>query len=858
MNEIRFAVLGPLTAHRGTAALDVGSPQRQAVLAALLLQHNHTASLAQLIDAVWGTEPPARAAGAIRNHIADLRTVLEPDRQSRTPPEILVSAGDGYTLRLPAGAVDSDTFADTFRLATEVAAAGDPARAHALLISLRPVWRGEPLSGVPGPYAEAHRARLLEQHFAVRRLRIELDLVLGRHAELIGELMSLTAEYPFDEGLRVQLMTALSRSGRQAEALEVYADIRRTLIEELGVEPGPDLAALQQQILAGDLAAPAKSEIEARSHGGESVSAATDSILRQPVAVHPRELPPAPADFIGRELLQDRIRAALRPGADALAVTVLSGIGGVGKTSLALRVAHRIRDDYPDGQLYVDLRGDGEEPADSADVLADFLRALGLPAAEIPATRTARIGAYRTLTADRRILVLLDNAFDTAQVTPLLPGTSGNAALITTRHRLLAPPGAARFQVPLPDESEAVAMLARFIGGEQVAVAPGQARELVRACGQLPLALRILGARAAARPERGLGMLLTRLRDEGRRLDELRVGDVSVEATIRVGYQARTPAQARALRICALLEAPDFPIAVAAVLLDRSETETEDLLEDLVAAGLLEPHADDRYRFHDLVRLFAVGRAREEESAADRDAALMRLVDFLYATLLRAMSATAPVTSVVTNLFSTEHTGMRFADADAARAWLLSEHTLLVAAFSHVLRDIPSGSHIVVDALSVIAMSGLFPGPAHQREVERLADRAVAASERNDGPEPWRARAWHARAWLAYIRGDLAAAETDLREAIRRERATGDPLSLYMSTRLLAAVLADQGRDAEGVEYFVESETVGGDVDDPTSPASFHKEVAQLFTTLSSDRADVNVAAAQRVYGAYDRLQATR
>lgn len=449
-----------------------------------------------------------------------------------------------------------------------------------------------------------------------------------------------------------------------------------------------------------------------------------------------------------------------------------------------------------------------------------------MPAATIPATPTARAGAHRTLTADCRILVLLDNAYDTAQVTPLLPGTPGNAALITTRHRSLVPPGATPFEVPVPDQQEAVAMLGRFTGDAEITADPDLALELVHACGQLPLALRIIGARAAARPGRGLGAQLLRLRAEEHQLDELRAGGISVEATFQVGYRALAPAQARATRLCALLDAADFPVAVAAVLFDQPEAETEDQLEHLVEAGLLEPHSADRYRFHDLVRAFAARRAEREDPVADREAALVRLTMFLHATLLQAMSATERAGSLSVHLFAVPLTGMRFADAAEARTWLLAEHTLLVAVFSRVLRDIPDASQIVVAALSVIASSGLFAGPAHQRELERVTDHAVAAADLGDDPGlPSQTR--HIRAWLGFIRGDLTAAETDLREGIRQSRGGDDPLTLFMSTRLLSVVLADQGRSTEAVEFFAESEAVGGASDDPNSPAYFLQEVAK-------------------------------
>ncbi|TXS44200.1 AfsR family transcriptional regulator [Streptomyces sp. uw30] len=890
-----FGLLGPLSGRHDGRELDLGSPLQRAVLVRLLLAQGRQCGLDHLIDALW-EEPPVNAVRSVQTYVYRIRLSLGEERSR------LETMPDGYQLDIPEQAVDALRFE---RLAREGEAlraarqAGPSLRAFDAALAL---WSGEPLSGVPGPYVQRYRRRVAELRLNAQVAQLECADELGEHARVATELVSLIADHPLREDLYALRMRALYHSGRAAEALAVYAAARETMVAELGMDPGPELRELQARILSGAEADSAQSRpggpragvvsligdtasgvaTTAPSAGVTTPAGATAStgaattrvedarevpealesleapqapeIPQTPTGLRPQQLPPAPGDFVGRERLRERLRLALRPSGEAVAISVLSGIGGVGKTALALRVAHGIRGDYPDGQLYVDLRGDGGQPADPADVLVDFLLALGMPAAAIPATPTARAGAYRTLTADRRILVLLDNASDTAQVTPLLPGTPGNAALITTRHRSLVPPGATRFEVPVPDQQEAVAMLGRFTGDAEIAAAPELARELVSACGQLPLALRIIGARAAARPGRGLGAQLLRLRAEEHQLDELRAGGLSVEATFQVGYRALAPVQARAMRLCALLDAADFPVAVAAVLLDQPEAETEEQLEHLVEAGLLEPHSADRYRFHDLVRAFAARRAHREDSVAEREAALVRLTMFLHATLLQAMSATERAGSLATHLFSVPLPGLRFAGADQARTWLLAEHTLLVAVFSRVLRDIPDASRLVVAALSVIASSGLFAGPAHQRELERLSDQAVAAADPG-GDLAWQAQTRHIRAWLAFIRGDLTAAETDLREAIRCERAVDDPVPFFMSTRLLSVVLADQGRTPEAVEFFAESEAVAGSEDDPNSPAYFALEVGRLFTALSSDQAEVNISAAQHVYEVSDRLR---
>jgi len=888
-----FGLLGPLSGRHGGRVLDLGSPLQRAVLVRLLLGDGRQCGLDHLIDALW-EEPPGNAVRSVQTYVYRIRLSLGEERSR------LETTQGGYQLRIPEQAVDALRFERLVRDGEELRAARQIAPALRAFDAALALWSGEPLSGVPGPYARRHRGRFVDLRLNAQVAQLSCADELGEHARVATDLISLIADHPLREDLYALRMRALYRAGRAAEALAVYAAARETMVTELGMDPGPELRELQTRILSGaepdtvewgiggQLAAAAPSfganasiasispttsagapgDIATRSGGQgqgegqpidsgaapETDRSATTRVEEVAVRVRPQQLPPAPGDFVGRERLWERLRLALRPSGEAVALAVLSGIGGVGKTALALRVAHGIRGDYPDGQLYVDLRGDGGQPADPADVLVDFLLALGMPAADIPATPTARAGAYRTLTADRRILVLLDNASDTAQVTPLLPGTPGNAALITARHRSLVPPGATRFEVPVPDQREAVAMLGRFTGDAEIAAAPELALELVHACGQLPLALRIIGARTAARPGRGLGAQLERLRAEERRLDELRAGDMSVEATFQVGYRALAPAQARAMRRCALLDAADFPVAVAAVLLDQPEPETEEQLEHLVEAGLLEPHSADRYRFHDLVRAFAARRADREDPVADREAALVRLTMFLQATLFQAMSATEEAGSLSTHLFSVPLTGLRFADAEAARTWLLAEHTLLVSVFSRVLRDIPDAVRIVVAALSVIASSGLFAGPAHQRELERVTDHAVIAADLGDDPAP-RAQTRHIRAWLAFIRGDLTAAETDLREAIRRARAVDERVTLFLSARFLSVVLADRGRTAEAVGFFAESEAVAGAEGDPNSPAYFLQEVARLFTALSSDRAEVNIAAAQHVYEVSDRLR---
>ncbi|MDV9178414.1 BTAD domain-containing putative transcriptional regulator, partial [Streptomyces sp. W16] len=517
VERYEFGLLGSLSGRHDGRQLDLGSPLQRAVLVRLLLGEGRQCGLDHLIDALW-EEPPGNAVRSVQTYVYRIRLSLGEERSR------LETTQGGYQLDIPERAVDALRFERLVRDGEELRAARQTGAALRAFDAALALWSGEPLSGVPGPYAQRHRRRFADLRLNAQVARLGCADELGEHARVATELISLIADHPLREDLYALRMRALHRAGRAAEALAVYGAARDTMVAELGMDPGPELRELQTRILGGAEPDLVESRPEEQGQGlgpGSESGAAPDTdqvpitpAEDAPAGVRPQQLPPAPGDFVGRGRLGERLRLAMRPSGEAVALAVLSGIGGVGKTALALRLAHGIRGDYPDGQLYVDLRGDGGQPADPADVLVDFLLALGMPAAAIPTTPTARAGAYRTLTADRRILVLLDNASDTAQVTPLLPGTPGNAALITTRHRSLVPPGATRFEVPVPDQQEAVAMLGRFTGDAEIAADPELALELVHACGQLPLALRIIGARAAACPGRGLGAQLLRLRAE--------------------------------------------------------------------------------------------------------------------------------------------------------------------------------------------------------------------------------------------------------------------------------------------------------------------------------------------------------
>lgn len=618
--RVRFSVLGPFRAWRGETELDLGPAQQRAMLAALVLRAGRIVSVDELVDSLWGEEPPTRAVGMLRTYASRLRRILEADR-SRS--QLLVSVGGGYLLRLPPGCLDVDLFQEQVGAAERARAAGDTAGAEALLRQACALWEGVPLAGLPGPLAQMHRTWLTEQRLAAVRVRLEMELELGRHAAVVGELTALVSEHPLQESLRELLMLALYRSGRKSEALSVFSDARQALAAELGIDPGPELCDLQQCILQGDPRLAAPPTTVSRGAGKQA------GIARP----RPAQLPADIADFTGREETVRLLRADLTADGAAMPLALVSGMGGVGKSALAVHIAHAVRDCFPDGQLYVDLRGAGDSPADPAQVLAGFLGSLGIAEAAIPEGTAQRSALLRSRLADSRVLMLLDDARDSAQIRPLLPGSSSCAVLVTSRAWLTGiPPSRLVKLEPWPYE-EALALLTRIVGEQRVAAEPSAARQVAEACGFLPLAVRTAASRLASRPAWRLSQLAERLASERYRLAALEAGDLAVEASFRLSYDQLEEQSARAFRLLALPDGPAVSSAAAAALLQVSEEDAERLAESLTDLGLLSCPHPGRYRYHDLLRLFARKLADEIDGPDGQRAALERLVRHYLATV---------------------------------------------------------------------------------------------------------------------------------------------------------------------------------------------------------------------------------
>ncbi|WP_079158242.1 BTAD domain-containing putative transcriptional regulator [Streptomyces caniscabiei] len=778
--ELRFSVLGPVRAWRGAEPLATGSPQQRALLAALLLREGRTATAGELIDALWGDEPPSQALAAVRTYASRLRKVLTPG--------VLVSESGGYAVRaLPVGALDLAVAQELAADAEKAKNTGDLCHARHLLNEALGLWDGEVLASVPGPYAETQRARLDEWRLQLVESRLDMDLEQGCHAEAVSELTALTAAHPLRERLRELLMLALYRSGRQAEALAVYADTRRLLADELGVDPRPGLRELQQRILRADPA----------------LSAPSAPLTPEPTAapVRPAQLPATVPDFTGRASLVGDLSEVLAEASGAegqvMAVSALAGIGGVGKTTLAVHVAHQARGAFPDGQLYVDLQGAGARPAEPETVLGSFLRALGTADSAIPDSLEERAALYRSVLDGRRVLVLLDNARDAAQVRPLLPGTAGCAALVTARVRMVDLAGAHLVDLDVMSPDEALRLFTKIVGEERVAAERTAALDVVAACGFLPLAIRIAASRLAARRTWTVSVLAAKLADERRRLDELQAGDLAVKATFELGYGQLEPAQARAFRLLGLADGPDMSLAAAAAVLDLPTEETEDLLEILVDTSLLESAAPGRYRFHDLVRLYARACAeRDEQPAGERESAMSRLLDFYLATASQVYAIERPGDRLVDHLEPTVYPGLRFTEGSAALDWLYTEASCLLACVRQ-----SAGTDRLRRAVDLLwAAKDLTESGANSHQYETTA-RAMCDATRTAGDARAEGRARMMLTNVSLVAGRIQQAEEQARLAMELASSAQDDRAISWVSNDRGIISLHQGRYADGKTF---------------------------------------------------------
>jgi DNA-binding SARP family transcriptional activator/energy-coupling factor transporter ATP-binding protein EcfA2 len=587
-----FRVLGPLEVRGTSGPVPLTGARQRVVLAALLVRANRVVPLGDLVDAVWPERPPATARDQVVNVVSALRRLV-----GRAAGEgWLETQPPGYVVRLGPGQLDVEDFEELVRNADAASAAGRPGDAARALRGALSLWRGPALADVPATFAATEARRLSELRLAAVEKLMDAEFAVGRHREVVPELTQLVAEYPLRERLRGQLMLALHAAGRTADALAAYRSGRRLLVDELGLEPGAALQRIERAILTD-------------TEVGEPASGAP--------AGPPAQLPRDVADFTGRraEIAAIRERLEATPST-AVRVVAVVGPPGVGKSTLVNHVAHGLRAEFPGGQLHASLRGD----RDPFEVLAEMLRALGTPAGAIPEDLPERVRLYRSLTARRQLLIVLDGVADVAHARPLLPGDPGCAVLMTSRSALTGLEGAHRITLGAMSSEDAVALLGATAGPGRVTAEPAAAQMIAELCGRYPLALRVAGARAAARPELSLRRLAERLGAPERRLDELRAGDLDVRSTMAAGIGTLPLELSQPARRLALLGVGSFPLWTVVAVLGVTAEAAEDLVDQLVDRQVVEyAGVDDagqhRYRFPELIRLYL--RFPNRHTAAD-------------------------------------------------------------------------------------------------------------------------------------------------------------------------------------------------------------------------------------------------
>jgi DNA-binding SARP family transcriptional activator/Tfp pilus assembly protein PilF len=787
---MRFGVLGPVEVWDGGTRVPVGGPQQRALLAVLLLNANHVVSADRLVDYLWGERPPARARGLLQGCVAGLRRALHTDQP-------LLTRAPGYLLRVAPGELDLDRFEERTKWANEASAAGTTdglSRAVEHLSEALSLWRGPALDGVTVSGCRADALRLEERRLTVLEQRIDLELRLGRPAELVGELQEHVAAQPLRERLWAQLMLALCLVHRSADALAAYQRLRQTLVEQLGVEPGVTAQRLQRAILAGEDAVAA--------YLGTPGATSPPPEPARPVV--PAQLPASPAAFAGRERELARLDELLA-GADAgVRVGAISGMAGVGKTALALHWAHRVASRFPDGQLYVNLRG--FDPTGTvmhpAEAVRGFLDALGVPVQRIPAGLDDQAALYRSLLDGRRMLVVLDNARDAGQVRPLLPGSPGCLVLVTSRDQLaglLVDTGALLTRLDVLAPTDARTLLARRLGTDRVEAEPAAVDEILARCAGLPLALSIVAARAAVHPGFPLAAAAAGLGDGGRSLDAFDGDDpvTDLRAVFSWSYRALSPGAARLFRWLGLLPGPHAGTLAAASLVGTPVATAAASLAELARAHLVSELAPGRYDLHDLVRSYAAELAEQLDPEDDRRAALHRVLDhylhsaYAAARLLephRVDFTLAPPAAGVT--------AEALTDRQHARDWLIVEHPVLLAAAELAGRR---GFDVHAWQLAWTLVDFLdWRGQWHElvaarttglAAARRLDDRAIqAAAHRGIG-----------RVRLRQGRYDEAGAH--LRQALDLLAEIGDRDGQAHTHGHFTMLLDAQGRNAEGLEH---------------------------------------------------------
>ncbi|MFE0458747.1 BTAD domain-containing putative transcriptional regulator [Kitasatospora sp. NPDC058965] len=618
--DLDVRLLGPLEVEVAGDLLPLGGLRSHRLLAMLLLNANSVVQVDRLVDVMWEAAPQS-ARQQIHNTVAALRRVMAPAAGLD-----VVTSQLGYRIVVDSDRLDLTRYRSAVRQADQAVAAGEPGAAVCLLTGAQGMWRGPALTGLGGEYFANVGTRLAEEYLSATEKLMGLHVQLGESARVVGELIELVASHPSRQSLRATLMAALHSTGRQADALEVYEEGRRLLVDEFGLDPSEELKALHARILRGlpVIESPVVEQPLAPPSPVATPAGASVPTMR-------RFLPHDPREFSGRqhEILQ-LMEDSRQTGSVSLVISAINGMGGIGKTALAVRFAHTVSADYPDGQYFVDLRGFtiGVEPLSPDDALGQLLRQCGLPDELIPPGLEDRTATWRSVMADKKALVLLDNALGDQQVRPLLPGANGPLILITSRRRMPALEGVVPLSLDLMPSTDAVALFSHIVGTQRLVSDEDGVAELVELCGRLPLAIRIAAARFRERTSWTVPYLIQQLSDQEKRARFLDFGDRSVSAVISVSYRCLSNDHRRLFRLLSLHPGPDFTPAVAAALAALPTGQVQEVLESLFDDNLVLQEQPGRYHLHDLVRDYASRMCVKHDSDEDRNEALTRLFNY--------------------------------------------------------------------------------------------------------------------------------------------------------------------------------------------------------------------------------------
>jgi DNA-binding SARP family transcriptional activator len=839
---LRIGVLGPLAVHRAGQQVELGADKQRRLLALLAIQPNRPVRREEIVDALWGDDPPPTCLGLLHTYVARLRKALEPRRVRQEPARVVTTVDGGYLLSVDEEQLDLLRFDAAVRRAERAASAGDPAAAERHWLDALDTWRGPVLAGLDGfahhPMCHALTARRAAAVLAYA----EAAGARGNHDDAVPHLRALIAVEPLHEIAHARLMLALAGSGRQAAALELFDDVRRRLSDELGIDPGPELSRAHQRVLRPDTPDPRH---------------------------RPAQLPADVSGFTGRAPQLASLGHLLPDDGTDVRIAVVTGTAGVGKTALAVHWAHRWRDRFPDGQLYLDLRGYGpQRRVEPGDALAGFLRALGVPGAEIPAEEDQRAARFRTELDDRQLLLVLDNAGSVEQVRPLLPGSAGCSVLVTSRETLpalIARHGAHRVLLDLLTPWESMDLLHTLLG-ERVAAERVAAEALVEYCVRLPLALRLAAELALARPDASLAELATELADERGRLDLLDGGGdphTEVRAVFSWSYRHLPADAARMFRLWGLHPGRALSVDAAAALAAVEREEARRLIDVLVRAHVAEELLPGRYQLHDLLRVYAAELAGEDR------AALTRLFDHYVAAAALAMDLHVPQERHLRPAAPpSRFPGWRPANP---QEWLETERHNLLAVAAHATRN-GWPEHIRLlsgilwkyldlggyheDALMLHTHASAFAGPGDKtnplaliglgywrvgrsREALGYLEEALDGA-RESGNRNTESYVLNALGLVCRALGRFADALSYLEQALRLARETGDRNSEGLVLVVLGTACRGMGRYADAVRYLELALVTARETGDRTSEGYVRVNLGDVLSARGMHEAAVS------------------